>query len=122
MDALPMTTELAALGPDLTREQAREIYTQGEEATIFALLQLAKMVAQHARPPGPAPSTPSGMIPPYQKPTTPEGKGSRACKKPGARPGHAGKRRPKPERIDHFKTHTLENCPDCGGSVARCRD
>src|SRR5262245_30943379 len=122
MDALPVTTKIAALGPGLTREQARAIYAQGEEATIFALLQFAKMVAQQVRPLGPSPSTPSGMIPPYQKPTTAEGKNRRTCKKPGARPGHVGKRRPKPERIDHYKTHVLENCPDCGGPVATCRD
>jgi transposase len=32
-----------------------------------------------------------------------------------------GARRPKPERVDHYETHTLEVCPDCGGPVRECR-
>ncbi len=53
------------LGLDWTRAQAEEIVAQGTEATVFALLQFA----ERQRPAGPAPSTPSGMIPPHQKPT-----------------------------------------------------
>ncbi len=34
------------LGPGLTAEQARQIFEQGAEATVFALLTLAKMVAE----------------------------------------------------------------------------
>jgi len=43
-----------ALGPALTEQQAREIYRQGEEAVVFALLTLARMRADpssHRRPP-----------------------------------------------------------------------
>src|SRR6516225_1838696 len=99
------TAKLAIpLGPDLTRAQAEAIVAQGKEATIFALLQLAKMLAERGRPTGPAPSTPSGMIPPYQKPTATEGKPRGPKKKPGARPGHLGARRPKPARIDRYET------------------
>lgn len=116
-----MTTLAVPLGPDLTRAQAEAIVAQGKEATIFALLQLAKMIAEQQRPAGPAPSTPSGMIPPYQKPTAAEGKARRSRKKPGARVGHAGARRPAPERIDRQVLHTLEICPDCGGPVHECR-
>jgi transposase len=116
-----MTKLAVPLGPDLTRAQAEAIVAQGKEAAIFALLQLAKMLAERGQPAGPAPSTPSGMIPPYQKPTAAEGKPRGAKKKPGARPGHVGARRPKPERIDRYQTHTLEVCPDCGGPVRECR-
>jgi len=116
-----MTTLAVLLGPDLTRAQAEEIVAQGKEATIFALLEFAKMLAEQQRPAGPAPSTPSGMIPPYQKPPAGEGKAQRSRKKPGARPGHAGARRPAPERIDRRETHGLEVCPDCGGPVRECR-
>lgn len=55
------------LGPNLTAEQAREIFAQGEEAVVFALLQLAQMASAPSKPASPSPSTPSGMIPPYQK-------------------------------------------------------
>ncbi len=113
-----MTTLAVPLGPDLTRAQAEAIVAQGPEATIFALLQFAKMLAEQTRPAGPAPSTPSGMIPPYQKPPAAQ---RRSRKKPGARPGHPGVRRPKPQRVDHHVTHTLEVCPDCGGPVRECR-
>ncbi len=34
-------------GLDLTEQQARAIYEQGEEAVVFALLKLAKMAAEH---------------------------------------------------------------------------
>ncbi len=34
------------LGPGLTAEQARQIFEQGAEATVFALLTLTKMVAE----------------------------------------------------------------------------
>ena len=36
------------LGPLLTEEPAREIDAQGEEAVIFALLSLAKQLAQQS--------------------------------------------------------------------------
>jgi transposase len=121
MDAFRAAKLAIPLGPDLTRAQAEAIVAQGKEATIFALLQLAKMLAERERPTGPAPSTPSGMIPPYQKPTANEGKPRGAKKKPGARPGHLGARRPKPARIDRYETHTLEICPDCGSPVRECR-
>ena len=117
-----MTMLTVPLGPDLTRAQAEAIVAQGKEATIFALLQFAKLLAEQARPVGPAPSTPSGMIPPYLKPTAVEGTPRGSKKKPGARPGHAGARRPVPERVDHYETHLLDVCPDCGGPVRECRE
>ncbi len=117
-----MTALAVPLGPDLTRAQAEAIVAQGKEAAIFALLQLAKMLAEQRRPAGPAPSTPSGMIPPYQKPAAAEGKGRRLRKQPGARAGHVGARRPVPQRIDRCETHVLEVCPDCGGPVRECRE
>jgi hypothetical protein len=44
----------------LTEEQAKEIYRQGEEAVVFALLTLA----QQSAPPTPSisPSMPSAMV------------------------------------------------------------
>jgi transposase len=105
------------LGPNLTAEQAREIFAQGEEAVVFALLQLAQMASAPCKPASPSPSTPSGMIPPYQK----VAKTSRR-KKPGARAGHPGRRRQVPDRIDARQEHRLGCCPECQGPLTRCQE
>ena len=76
-DALTTPSLEAMLGPQLTAEQARSIYEQGPEATIFALLTLSKMLGAK---PGPSPSTPSAMTPVYEKPATRSRR-----KKPGMR-------------------------------------
>ena len=83
-----------AIGAGLTREQAAAIYAQGEEAVVFVLLEFAKRLAEAEgkRNPSTTPSTPSGMVPVYEKPAVrPRGK-----KRPGAKPGHPGVRRPTP--------------------------
>lgn len=77
---------------------------------VFVLLQLVA-IARGAL--SPSPSTPSGMIAPYEKPS---GK-RRGRKKPGRKPGHAGARRERPLRIDAREEHTLKTCPDCGGEL-----
>jgi transposase len=100
----------------LTEEQARELYRHGEEAVVFALLELTKQLAE-ARSPSATPSTPSGMVPVYKKPT----KGKRG-KKPGAKKGHQASRRARPERIDWEAKHRADRCPDCGGHLNRCEE
>lgn len=105
------------LGPSLTEDQAKEIYRQGEEAVVFALLVMAKKLAEQQSPPEPAPSTPSGMVPPYQKPSSKAfGK-----KKPGRPKGHMGSRRSIPDHIDRRREHRAKNCPDCGGPLKQCQ-
>lgn len=108
----------AMLGPHLTAEQAAQIFQQGQEAVVFALLSLAKQLAERA--PGttaaPDPSAPSGQTPPYVKPTA-RGR----AKARGARPGHPGHRRPTPPRIDRREEHTLAVCPRCQSPVRPCR-
>jgi len=104
----------------LTEGQARRIYTQGPEAVVFALLELTKQLVQQ-RAAGAAgshqtPSTPSGMKPPYQKPP-----GKRRKRRPGAKSGHAGSRRPSPDRVDHRKKHRARRCPHCNGPLKRCQ-
>lgn len=105
----------------LTEQQAREIFAQGEEAVVFALLQLAQRLAvmngAAAATSHDTPATPSGMKPPYQKPNV-----SRRRKRPGCKPGHPGCRREPPTRIDVRETHRAEVCPDCGGSLNRCSE
>src|SRR5512142_3225298 len=108
----------ALLGPQLTEEQARLIYEQGADAVVFALLSLAKQLAE--KPVVVAttsdPSTPSGQTPPYVKPTT------KARGKPkGAKRGHPGSHRSTPPRIDRREEHTLSACPKCLGPVRPCR-
>jgi len=43
------------LGPQLTAEQAARIFQQGQEAVVFALLNLVKQLAEKQGPPRPAP-------------------------------------------------------------------
>ena len=70
MDTPTMASVESLLGPTLTAEQARDIFAQGAEATVFALLTLAKMLAEKRTTADPGPSTPSGMRPVYEKPST----------------------------------------------------
>jgi len=104
----------ALRGATLTEEEAAAIYDQGKEAVVFALLELTKQLAE-ARSPSVTPSTPSGMVPVYEKPAAKPRK-----KKPGAKPGHPGSRRQTPERIDWQAEHRADRCPDCGGRLKRC--
>src|SRR5437764_11303632 len=94
------------LGPQLTAEQAMLIFHQGQEAVVFALLSLAKQLAERQPAAVRDPSTPSGQTPPYVKPPA---KGRAKAK--GAKPGHPGSRRPAPPRIDAREDHTLGACP-----------
>lgn len=114
--------EQIPLGPTLTEAQARDIVAQGEEAAVFALLQLAKMLAEQqaaqAAVSHDSPGTPSGMKPPYTKAPC----SSRGRKKPGRKTGHSGSRRPIPDRIDRRVSHRADACPDCGGPLNRCRE
>lgn len=117
-DILDSASLQALLGPHLTAEQATRIFQQGQEAVVFALLGLAKQLAEKTTsgPTGIDPSTPSGQTPPYAKPTA-NGPG----KLKGARPGHPGQRRATPTRIDRHEEHTLSACPQCHGPVRSCR-
>lgn len=103
------------LGPALTEQQAREIFRQGEEAVVFALLTLAQKLVdpQPAPPPVVTPATPSAMVPPYLKP-----KADGRRKRPGRKGGHPGSRRPTPEP-NRRADHRLESCPDCQGPLTR---
>ena len=101
--AEPLSAE--DLGALLTEERAREIYRLGQEAVVFALLAQAKHLVQ-LQPGKPGPSTPSGSVPPYQKPTTPKRRGNGL----GRKPGHTGSCRSRPAQIDQTKTHRLKSC------------
>ena len=117
-DNLDTAVLQALLGPQLTAEQAALIFQQGQEAVVFALLALAKQLAEKQGLPSaaPDPSAPSGQTPPYAKPTS---KGR--AKPKGARPGHPGYCRPASTQIDRREGHTLVACPRCHGQVKLCR-
>jgi transposase len=107
----------SVLGPSLTAEQARAIYERGEEAVVFALLELAKRWSQAEGRNASigSPATPSGMKPVHQKPST-----KKRGKKPGRKAGHPGSRRPPPQTIDDHQSHRAECCPCCSGKLSRC--
>ena len=104
-------TSLVEFSVPLTREEAEAIYAQGQEAVIFVLMQLAARLAEGAPPENSTgPSTPWGMLPVYEKPSV-----RRRRKKPGAKPGHPGARRPAPPEITRHEEHPpLQSCPECG--------
>jgi transposase len=97
----------------MSREQAAAIYAQGSEAVIFVLLALAARLGQQAGG-RPSATTPSGVVPPYHKPSA---KGRK--KTPGAKPGHPGTRRGQPPKITHHEEHPpQDSCPKCGSPLA----
>jgi hypothetical protein len=107
---LPDLNTLVAdlLAGRLTEAQAAAIAALGPEAVTLALMAASAKLAGVT--PDALPSTPSGMIPPYQKP--PADKKRR--KKSGAVPGHKGSRRKTPVVIDQKVEHRLDGCPCCG--------
>lgn len=97
---------------ELTDTDAGRMARLGPEALTLALLAAN---ARFAELQAPAASTPSAMVPVYEKPATP-----RRRRKPGAKAGHAGSRRKTPAKIDVEVEHRLGACPCCGGPLRRC--
>jgi len=113
-----MATALA--GDSFTEAQAEAIYEQGKAAVVFALLELMKRLAEveGKADPSVTPSTPSGMIPTYKKPPAKR----RGRKRPGAKLGHPGSHRKRPERVDWEVEHRTRHCPDCNSRLKKCRE
>lgn len=105
----------------ISEQEARDIVALGPEAAVFVILELSKQLAEQrgktASESHQTPATPSGMKPPYQKPSPKARK-----RRPGAKPGHPGSRRKTPERIDKRVKHRAKCCPDCGSRVKRCQE
>ncbi len=96
------------VGPNLSSQQAEAICDQGKAAVVFALLAMARRLAEQqaaeAASSHQTPATPSGMKPPDAKPPA-----SRCGKKkPGRKAGHPGSRRAVPEHIDWQAEHRAE--------------
>jgi hypothetical protein len=104
------------------RAATRELYALGPDAVTLALLAAAQRITelQAQTAGGVLPSTPSGMIPVYAKANVPPPRGRRR-KRPGAKNGHPGHRRPTPTRIDEHREQRLKVCPGCGGPLQRCQ-
>lgn len=108
-----------SVGPNLSEAEARVIAARGEEAVVFALLQLAQ---GWARAEGrcasvSSPATPSGATAAYRKPAV-----RKTGRKPGRKAGHPGHRRAAPARIDERQEHRAESCPHCQGKLKRCTE
>jgi transposase len=110
----------AATAGELAETQWRQLHQLGPEAvTLVGLATGRRIVELQARLKAagqPSPSTPSGQVPIYTKPSAPKRR-----RRPGARRGHTGSRRPTPDRIDRREEHQLAVCPCCGGPVQRCK-
>ena len=92
-------------------ERVARLLREDPAAAVFLILELRRRAL-----PQPAPHTPSGAIPPQNKPNA-----QRRKKKPGRKKGHPGARRPRPNRIDRQEEHHLDCCPHCGGAVHPCQ-
>jgi transposase len=105
------------LGPNLTEAEAREIYRQGEESAVFALLRLVALLkaAEGRCASVSSPAAPSSATPVHQQPAV-----RKTGRKPGRKAGHPGSRRAAPARIDERKEHRAACCPDCRGPLRRC--
>ena len=97
----------------MKREEAIAILDmQDREAAIAKIQELGDKAEKHDQLIGQAAGTPSGQKPPYEKENKRKGK---KRKRPGRKKGHPGSKRKVPEKIDHYKDHTLEQCPHCHG-------
>lgn len=93
-----MTRDEAAAILDLPRQQAID--------AIMALAQKAEKFDQLCA--SVSPTCPSGMTPVYLKKPA-----KKRRKKPGQKKGHPGVGRKRPEKVDHYRMHSLDNCPQC---------
>jgi len=99
----------------MTRNEAAGILKLPRGKAIDMILALAEKAEKFDQLQGGiSPTCPSGMTPPYLKKP-----GKRRSKKPGQKEGHPGVSRKCPEKIDHYKEHTLDFCPECQTSLRK---
>ena len=111
------------------RQEAIDLYRQGCQPTVSKIVALSTEVTRlraeltkcNAPAPTeqstPSPTTPSGAIPPYQKPNSSPQKRRR---RPGQKKGHPGMTRQRPDHIDETRTHFPPlHCPHCKGALDR---
>lgn len=93
----------------MTRDEAIAILKMPRDKAVALILALADKAEKYDRLYSEvSPTTPSGMIPVYLKPRRGKGK-----KRPGRKKGHQGTSRRKPDKVDHYREHILDCCPQC---------
>jgi transposase len=125
----------------LTRKEATAIYGAGPDAVVAALMGLSESndrlnaalreqikkneqlqgalhemeneIQQLKSESEPSPTTPSGQIPLYLKPTC-----KRRRRKPGRKTGHPGSARKRPGHVDEVVKHPLNCCPYCNTKLS----
>lgn len=109
----------AAMRGEVTEEQLGLVFDMGREASIALGLAQSRRIADLAKTKTKAksagPHAPSSSVPPDQKPD--RSKRGRGRKKPGARKGHKGSRRPAASPQEHQSVPPLTSCPACGVAV-----
>jgi transposase len=99
----------------MRRDEAAAILKMPEDKAIDIIMDLDEKAEKYDQIcTGDSPTTPSGMKPPYLKP-----QGKKRKRMPGRKTGHPGTARKKPEKIDHYKEHTLCSCPECSNKLGR---
>ena len=96
----------------VSEDDTRKLVAGDLEVTIFTLLAIQQRLGTSTQATGP--NTPSGAVPPYQKPAA---KPKRGGRKRGGQKGHVGRRRSKPPEPDEVAEHHPGDCPDCDVSV-----
>jgi transposase len=115
-EALVVIEQLLSKIVDLeNRLEKSEARAEKAEARVA---ELEKRLEKYEKKPSPDPTTPSGMIPPYQKPNRKKGR----KKKAGRKKGHSGTRRKKPDHVDNHAYHPLTCCPDCGSTDVKVHE
>lgn len=99
---------------EVDEAESRRLVSGDPEVAAFTLLAIQQRLAAGRQAQGP--HTPSGAVPPYEKPTPQPKKSPR---KRGGQKGHPGRRRPTPPEPDRVREQQLEACPDCGGPLKR---
>jgi len=80
-------------------------------------VMLAARIAELEGRAAPGPHAPPASVPPYARPPAPK----RRRKKPGARDGHDGHRRPTPAPDRVEEVAPITTCPECHGPVCAPR-
>ena len=105
----------------LTEDGIRALVQEDPEIAVLLILEQARrlrdILGSKQRK---AASTPSGMIPPHEKPNTQKDKKKKQQR--GRKPGHKGACRKNPDTITQTVEHPpLEICPHCQGPVTPCK-
>jgi len=97
----------------MTKDEAIAILDTPRDKAVDAIMALAEKAEKYDQLCNDiSPTTPSGMTPVYLKPAKKKRK-----KRPGRKKGHKGTSRVRPDKIDHFKEHTLDCCPECQSTL-----